>query len=238
MRPTKTFDTERVHFNVARIKKSGDTFEVVVDPDKAVLYKEGEKVDLEEVLQAQKVFSDAKKGEHASEELVKEVFGTTDPLEVARIILKEGEVQLTAEHRAKVREQKYNQLVTLIARNACDPRTKLPHPPARIKNALEEAKVHIDEFKRPQDQMAEAIRKLRPLLPISIESTTVEVHLPAVYAAKTYSLLHSLGTIKREDWQNDGSWKGLLELPAGMVTELIDKLNASTHGGADVQIIK
>ncbi len=238
MRPTKTFDAERVHFNLARLKKAGGNFEVVVDPDKAVAFKEGVAVDIDEVVKAQDVFFDAKKGELASEERIKEVFGTTDPLAVAQFILKEGEVQLTAEHRAKVREHKYNQLVQLISRNACDPKTKLPHPETRIRNAMEEARIAIDEFKKPQDQIGDVLQKLRPLLPISIESTTVEVTLSATNAAKAYGMLQSFGTLKNEAWLNDGSFKGNLELPAGMVNDLIDKLNASTQGSAQVEILK
>ena len=238
MRPTKTFDHERAHFNLARLKKAGGNYEVVVDPDKAIAYKEGRSVDLDEVLQAQQIFFDAKKGEHASEERMQEVFGTTDALKVAEAILSEGEIQLTAEHRAKVREEKLNRIVQLIAKNACDPKSKTPHPPNRIRNAMEEAKVHIDEFKKAEDQVADIITQLRPILPISVESRIVAVHIPSAQAGKAYSALQSFGTITQEAWQNDGSWKGTLELPAGMVEELIDKVNGMTQGSATVDMIK
>jgi len=48
-------------------------------------------------------WTDAKKGELASEERQKEVFGTADPLAVAKEILARGEVQLSSEFREKLR---------------------------------------------------------------------------------------------------------------------------------------
>ncbi|MBN1275336.1 ribosome assembly factor SBDS [Candidatus Woesearchaeota archaeon] len=238
MRPTKTYDQERAQFNLARLRKAGVEYEIVIDPDKAIAYKEGEKVDLEEVLLAEDVFFDAKKGEHASEERMQEVFGTADPLVIAALILKEGEIQLTAEHRAKVRENKRKRLVQLIARNACDPKTKLPHPLARIEHAMEEAKVRVDEFKKPEDQVQDVIKQLRVVLPISVELRVAGVHIPAVHAGKAYGAVQGFGKVRKEEWLNDGSWKAELELPAGLVNELIDKLNNMTHGSTTVDIIK
>lgn len=234
MRPTKTFDQERVSFNLARLKKSGGNYEIVIDPDHAIAFKEGAPLDLDEVLKAEQIFFDAKKGEHASEERMKEVFGTDDPMKIAEIILEEGEIQLTAEHRAKVREDKKRRLVQLIARNACDPKTKLPHPVTRIENAMEEAKIHIDEFKKPEDQVQEVIKQLRPILPISVETRKAIIVIPSQHAGKAYGALQSFGTLTKESWQNDGSWKGTLEVPAGMVNELIDKLNGMTQGSVQV----
>ena len=43
-------------------------------------------------------------------------------------------------------------------------------------------------------------------------------------------------TIAKDQWQSDGSWIGVVELPAGMEEELYDKLNRITHG--DIQIEK
>ncbi len=236
MRPENIFDQEKVRFNLARIKKGGSVYEVVVDPDKAVLYKEGAEIDLREVLKAEDVFFDAKKGEHASVERMKEVFGTDDPLRVAKIILKEGEIQLTAEHRARIREEKKKQIINIIARNTCDPKTKLPHPLLRIERAMEEAKVKINEFKKAEDQVNEIIKALRPIIPISVESRKISVRVPSNYAAKLYGVIQGFGTITNEKWLDDGSWSGVVEIPAGLVNEFFDRLNSETHGSVHTEI--
>ncbi len=238
MNPNKTFDQERISFNLARLKRAGGNYELVVDPDVAVSYKEGADVDIKDVLKAEEIFFDAKKGELASEERMKEVFGTDDVLKIAAIILKEGEIQLTAEHRAKVRENKRKVIVQLIARNACDPKTRLPHPLVRIENAMEEARIRIDEFKRPEDQLSDVIKELRVLLPISIETREAFVHIPAMYTGRAHGVLQQLGKLSKEEWKNDGSLECVVTLPAGMLNEFIDKVNGLTHGDATVDMLK
>ena len=93
MKPIKNYDQERAHLNLARLKKAGEHFEVVIDPEKIMDYRQ-KKIELKELLLYEKVFAEAKKGLEASDELIKNVFGTDNPLEVAKVILAEGEIQL------------------------------------------------------------------------------------------------------------------------------------------------
>ena len=232
-----TFDRERVSFNLARLKTHGHNFEIVVDPDKAVDYKQNKGVELREVLRAERVFSDAKKGLAASEEQMQAVFQTKDPLAIAQKILQEGELQLTAEYREKVREAKRKRIMEIIHRNGVDPRTGAPHPLQRIENAFAEAKIHIDEYKKAEDQVQEVLHQLRPLLPIKFEIKDLEIHLAAQYAPKLYGTVQNYGVIKKDEWQNDGSWLCVVEIPAGLQNDLMDELNSKTHGNVQIKII-
>jgi ribosome maturation protein SDO1 len=229
-----TMDEERFSLNTAWIKKSGQHFEVVVDPDAAVTYKENGKGDVRSLIKSAHIYVDAKKGELASEHLIKEVFGTDEAFAVAETIIKEGAIQLTKEHRDKVREQKRRRVITMIAREAIDPRTKLPHPLARIELAFEEAKIKLDEFKRAEEQVTEIVRKLQPILPIRFERAVLSVHVPAEYAAKVYGAVSGAGNLKKQEWLNDGSWVGELEMPAGLVADFTDELNNKTHGNVEI----
>ncbi|RMF06970.1 ribosome assembly factor SBDS [Candidatus Woesearchaeota archaeon] len=234
-----TFEREKISLNLARIKKEGKHFEVAVDPDLAIKYKENpEGMDIRDVLKSEEVFYDAKKGELASEHELKQVFGTDDPLKVAEEIIRNGEIQLTAEYRAEMREKKRKQIIQIIHRNGVDPRTHLPHPAARIENAMEEAKVRIDEHKRAEDQVQDVLKKLRAVLPIKFEMKEIALHIPASYAGKTYGLVSSFGKLLKEEWQNDGSWVGVVEIPGGLEGEFFDKLNAITHGEMESKIVK
>ena len=168
-RPTMTFDDERFSLNTAFLKKGGEHFEVVVDPDAAVTFKESGKGDIRDIVKSGHVYTHAKKGDMASEHLMKEVFGSIDPFVVAQQIIKEGEIQLTKEFRDKLREQKRKRVISLIMRNAIDPRTKYPIPLVRIELAMEEAKIKIEEFKTADDQVQDVVRKLQPILPIKFE---------------------------------------------------------------------
>ena len=201
MKGQQLFDHQKIDINLGRLKTHGNIFEVVVDPDLAIDFRNGVKVDLEDVLKAQEVFNDANKGLQASEEEIKTVFGTNDPIEVAKKILKEGEIQLTAEYREKVRAQKKSKIINIIQRNAIDPKSGMPHPLNRIENAFAEAKIHINEFKKAEDQVSEIVKKLTPVLPIRFAQKILQVIIPAEHASKIYGKIQSLGQIKKEEWQ-------------------------------------
>ena len=45
-----THDHEKVQFNLARLKKEGEIFEIVVEPSLAIQFKEGNDGDISEIL--------------------------------------------------------------------------------------------------------------------------------------------------------------------------------------------
>jgi ribosome maturation protein SDO1 len=44
--------------------------------------------------------------------------------------------------------------------------------------------------------------------------------------------------LQEEEWQNDGSWVGVIEFPAGMQNDFYDLVNEHTSGTAETRIIK
>jgi len=235
MRGGPTFDQERVNFNLARLRKGGSMFEIVVDPDAVVKLKENGEGSVREVVRAEEVFADAKRGELASEEQLKAIFGTAAFERVAKTILDEGEVQLTAEYRNTVRERKLRQLIVMIHRNAIDPKTGNPHPEKRIELAMEEAKVKVDELRTPEQQLQDVVRRLQPILPLKFEQARLIVRVPSTLAGKLYGEVARLSRIVKDSWLDDGSWQAEVELPAGMKGEFADTLNDLTHGGAMIE---
>ncbi len=232
-----SMDQERVSFNLARLKKGGQNFEVVVNPDSAIAYKRGAELDVKDVLKGEKVFNDAKKGVFASENDMKALFNSSDPLKVASIILKEGEIQLTTEYRDKLRAEKKKRVLALIQRNAIDPKSKLPHPLTRIENAFEQAKCKIDEFRTAEEQVDDVVKKLRTILPLRIEQIVLQIDVAPQYAHQAYGVLKKLGDIKKETWGNDGGLTVQLEIPAGLQEDVMDRMNNMTHGGVEIRII-
>ena len=221
---------------LARLKKFGKTFELSVDPEKALAFKKGQLSEAAEALQAERVFTDARKGLAASAAELQQAFKTIDVLEVAAVILREGEIQGTGEQRTQEREQRQKKLITLIRTIALDARTNLPIPPQRIEAAVEQAKIHLNDQGTVEDQLDEVIQKLRPLLPLKIEQKQLIITIPAVYAGKLYQPVVSKGKMIREDWKSDGSWQVTLEVPGGLVQDIIGQLNAWTHGEVQVTV--
>lgn len=215
---------------LARLKKFGQTFEISVDSDKALKYKRGEITDIHEVLNAEHIYSDAKKGLRVPSQELQKIFKTDDVIAIADTIIKHGEIQLTSEHRAEEREQKKKLLINLIHRQAVDPKTNLPLPPMRIELALEQGKIHLDDHKSAEEQFDEIVQKLRPILPIKIEQKRFTLTIPAQFAGKSYAIVKSNSAIIKDTWNNDGSWTATVEIPAGLYFEFLEKLNAVTHG--------
>jgi len=224
-------------FTVARMTKDNEHFEILVKPQKALDYRMGKLAAITEVLAAETIFSDANKGTRVSEENIRKAFGTTDTLKVADAILKKGTLQLTTEQRRKMTEDKRRQIIDFISRQAVDPKTNLPHPPLRIENAMEQIHYSIDPFRPVEEQAREIIKQLRMILPLKIEQVAVGVHIPAEYSTRAYGTIKGFGSIKREEWRADGSWYGVLEMPAGLYAPFLEKLGEITRGSGEAKVI-
>jgi ribosome maturation protein SDO1 len=223
---------------IARLKKGEEHFEVLVDPYAAADLIDGKDIDVIQSLAIDAVFKDSKKGKHASEESLQKNFGTGDIAEITKQIILKGDIQLTTEQRHKMQKNKRNRIVETIVRNAMDPKTKAPHPRQRIELAMEQAGVHVDPFKPVSEQVKTIIEVLRPIIPISMENIRISVKIPAEHIGKAYGIVRSYGSLEREDWQSDGSWIGIIRLPAGMQTDFYDKLNDVTKGNISTKILK
>jgi len=223
---------------IARLKAHGQNFEVLVDCNNAILVKQNKNVDMKDVLAATKIYTDSKKGLEANESGMKQVFQTTDAEEVAKQIIKKGDLQLTSEYRNSLRENKRKQIINIIHRNGVDPTTHAPHPVNRIENAMEEAKFHVDEFASVEEQLQDALKKLKPIIPIRFEVKEISIKIGPEYAGKAYSTVKKYGTILREEWQNNGYWVGVVEMPGGLESEFYEKINSICHGEVEATVLK
>jgi len=223
---------------IARLEYYGERFEILVDPDLASEFKRGEDIPLEEILAVEEVFKDAKKGDKASEEAMNKAFNSADPLEAATIIIKKGHVQLTAQQRKEMQEEKRKKIIAKITREAINPQTKLPHPARRIEIAMEEAKVHIDPFKSVDEQVRDVLKAIRVKIPIRFEHVDIAIRIPGDYAGKVYTVISDFGKTKKEEWQKDGSWIAVVEVPGGLQESFDRKLSELTGGQVETRIIK
>jgi ribosome maturation protein SDO1 len=222
----------------ARLKTHGATFEVLVDPDGALALRRGDDVKIEDILAVEDVFENASRGDRSAEEDLVKAFETTDVVAIAGKIIRKGEISLTAEQRKQIIENKRKQVVEIIARNAINPQTKTPHPPSRIDQAIKEAKVNIDPAKSTDELVNVAMKAIRPLIPIRFEEVEVAVKIPAAYAPKAYGEVAAFGKVTREAWQNNGSWIGVVKIPAGMQTDFYSLINRVSKGEAETKLLK
>ena len=222
---------------VARLEVAGKRFEVLVNPDLAFDYKQGRDVNLEDLVISDAIYTDLRRGLRASPELLRRIFGTDDVVKIAAEIVRRGELQLTAEQRRKLIEAKRRQLINYIARNAVDPKTKLPIPPARIEAAMEQAGVGVDPFKSIEEQAPQIIRAISRIIPIKLAKALLRIVVPAEYSGRVAGALSKLGEVKHMDWRSDGSLVAELEIPAGLQQEVMDKLNKLNRGNVDAKVV-
>lgn len=225
---------------IAKLESHGEHFEILVDPDLAAEYRnpDGKDVNIEDILAVDEIFKDSKKGDKASDEAKEKVFNTTDSLDCAKQILEKGHIQLTAKQKRQMQEDKHKLIISKIAREAINPQTGFPHPPIRIENALEEAKFKVDPFTSVDQQVQLALKAIRPLIPIKFEKVKMAVRLPGTVAGQSYSAIRPFGQILQKEWQQDGSWIGIVEIPGGLQEQFTDKMSEISNGEGETKLIK
>jgi len=225
---------------IARLESHGEKFEILVDPDLAADFKNPEKenIAIEDVLAVEDIFKDSKKGDKSSDEAMMKVFNSTDILEVATEIINKGHIQLTAQQKRDMQEEKRLMVINKIARESINPQNGLPHPVTRIENAMEEAKVKIDPFKSVDEQVQTVLKAIKVKIPIRFEHVKVAVRLPGSVAGNAFSIIAKFGKVLNEEWQQDGSWIAVVEIPGGLQDNFNLKMGEISGGEAETKAIK
>lgn len=222
---------------VSRLVVSGQRFEILVDPDKALEFRKGGKADMSEILALPEVFRDVRNTDRIGNEELQKVFGTTDVFKIAERIVRQGDLQLTTEQKRVMVEQKKNQIANMISKRGINPQTNTPHPPQRILGVMDKAGINIDPLVEAELQVDMVVKKIKALIPISFQKVTIEMKIPPEYAGKAYSVLKSFGEMKNEKWLGDGSLQVNVQILAGMQDDVFQKISGLTHGNFTSKIV-
>jgi ribosome maturation protein SDO1 len=224
---------------IVRYVSKGEKFEMIVDSELAWEYRLGKRTSLENILISDTIYKDANKGERATVASLQKVFGTTDVMKIADIIIKKGDLPITAERRNRLIEENRKKIINIITRNCIDSRTNAPLPPSRVENILKELKVRIDPFASAEEQATEIIKEIKKVIPIKIAKAIIQIQIPVEYASKTYNqIIAKMSTVVNSNWKNDGSWEGEVEIPAGIQETFIQKINEISNRKAIIKNIK
>jgi len=214
---------------IARFEKGGNRYEILVDPDLVAEWKiNPEQVSFEDMLATDEVWSDVKAGDRPTSDALENIFGTTDLHSCVERILIDGSIQLTTAQRKKMVDDKRKQIIHAIATTATDPKTRGPHPPTRIENALSEARFSVDPFLSVERQVQDAVDAIRALIPLQF----ITVRLAFRIQGKDYGGVNQLlrDSIQKEEWLSDGSWVCVVECPGGMKSDLISRVSKRSSG--------
>ena len=224
--------------SVVRYSFEGEKFEILVKPDPALEYKLGKRKDISSILVSDEIYTDSSKGTRASSEKLLKAFKTEDTTAIAEKIIQKGDLNLTTDQRRKMILEKKKQIVTYIVKTFVDPKSHLPHPPLRIEQAMEDARISLDPQKSVGEQVNDVVEKLRSIIPLKSENLILEIIVPAQFASQSYSVLKSVGSLQKEEWQSNGSLKAILEIPAAARPNVIDRLGSITKGTASIEVAK
>ena len=205
---------------LARMEKGGKRYEILVDPEMVDdLKNDPNSVNIDDFLAMDEVFHDARGGERPTEEAIQNTFNTQEILEITKIILDKGSIQLTTNQRKSMVERMRQKIVHHIHSQAVDPKTKSPHPVTRIELALDESRYSVDPFKKLDLQIKDAVDKLKLLIPLSFETVRLAFKIPGTGYGSSQRILRQYQV--KEGWLEDGSWACVIDCPAGMKGEII-----------------
>lgn len=225
------------HVIVARYKKGSEHFEIVIDPEKAALFRLG-KSSLSEAVRFPQVYSDAKKGEKVSSTRLKTVFGTDDVDKICEEILRHGQIPQTSSQRDAQAAQVRARLIELVHRSGVDPKTHAPHPRTRIENAFNEARVHIDVNKDAEAQLQDVLKVLRPILPFKTEIHELKIEVPLSSVGNALRIIKGTGKVLREEWTPSGDLVCVVQIPGGLSLDFQESLMSATHGKVQFTILR
>ena len=208
---------------LARLEKGGSRYEILVDPKLVETWKEDpNSVELSDLFAIDEVWSDAKAGDRPTSDALERVFGSTDLSTCVDKILRDGSIQLTTAQRRQMVDERMKQIVNEIAMTATDPKTKLPHPPTRIENALQEARFKADPFLSVERQVKDAVSILKPIIPLQFITIKLAFKVPGKDYGGVSNLLRD--SMQKDQWLPDGSWACVIEVPGGMKNEIISRV--------------
>ena len=134
--------------------------------------------------------------------------------------------------------EKKRRVVQIISNSFVDPKTHIPHPPIRIEQAMQQSRVSVDPYKDEEEQITKIVEELRKILPMSSETTTLDIKIPAQFAPQCIGVLKNSCDRKGEKWEGDGTYTAQIEISAATKTNLLEKLNSITKGSIEASEVK
>jgi ribosome maturation protein SDO1 len=220
---------------VARLKHNNKLFEIVVDVDLALKLRKGEKVNIQNALLLNNIFTNSKNGAKAAGADLITAFGTEDVYQIAERIIRKGEMEIPKEYRDQEQENKRKKIMDFYIRNAVDAKNGRPFTIQVISSAMDQAGINID--KRSIDEQIPMItEKIQKILALKIETKKLAITIPVMYTGKVYGIINEYK--EKEDWLANGDLMVIVNIPVGLQSEFYDKLNSITHGAALSEEIK
>lgn len=224
--------------SIVRYEKHGRRYELLVNPEPAWLFIQGEEVEIDDIFEVYIVYEHISRGVKATQDDLDVAFEGLTDREIAIKILKEGKLQLTISQRNEILKDKRIEIVDFIHIHCINPRENTPIPKDRIENAILDLGVNISYKDDTKSQALEVIDLLKPIMPIRLESVKLAVKIPPSYTGALYGFVISAGNLVQEEWLSDGSLAVVVNIPSGTQADFLEQITSKTKGKAQVKVLE
>jgi len=162
---------------VVRLTKNGTRYEVACYPNKIEEWRRKIETDIDEVLQRTVVYTNVSKGELANKDDLLESFGTKSQEKVCRIILDEGQLQVSEKERKQDQDKIFKDVASLIVEKCINSETKQAFPLGVIENAMREIHVSVTTHQSAKQQALKIIPLLQEKSGLPIERAKMKLQL-------------------------------------------------------------
>jgi len=162
---------------VVRLQKDGKRYEVACYPNKIEEWRRKIEIDIDEVLQRLVVFTNVSKGQLANKDDLLESFGTKDQLKVCKIILDQGQLQVSEKERKQDIDKFFKDVASLIVEKCINSETKQAFPVGVIENAMRESHVSVNPHQSAKQQALKIIPILQEKSRLPIERAKMRLQL-------------------------------------------------------------
>jgi len=167
---------------VVRLQKEGTRYEIACYPNKIEEWRRKIETDIDEVLQRTVVYTNVSKGQLANKEDLLESFGTKDQAKVCRIILDQGQLQVSEKERKQDIDKFFKDVASLIVEKCVNSDTKQSFPLGVIENAMRESHVSVNTHQSAKQQALKIIPILQEKSGLLIERAKMKLQLTTTKA--------------------------------------------------------
>eukprot|EP01084_Bolivina_argentea_P005304 10026_1 len=221
---------------IVRFSSGKHKFEVITNKGTALQYRDN-KIAFNGVLMTDQIFTNVTRGDVANPRDLSEVFGTEDLMKCCERIVKEGELQYTAQERKEFVEEKTREIVYYINKNYVDPKTKLPHPSDRISTCMKDCHIRVDPKGDTRRQAEAAVAKMRgKIMFAKAVAIRAQVTIKHAQVGQCNNIIHKLANVLHEEWSATGCIF-TVEMSNADLNLLKNALMKPTNGDYEMQFL-
>ena len=167
------------NISIVKLKLGKSRFELACYPNKVQDYRDKKEKDINEVLQAKEIFTNAVKGDLVPKKVLKEVFPKMTYQEIIKLILDKGDIQTGEKEREEGISNLKRYVSNIIVQKTYNTDNGLPFPQDMITQALDDINFKYNEKENEKKQALKAIKELvkHKVLPIERKLMQIKISI-------------------------------------------------------------